>query len=74
MTSPRRIEYELTYNPILEYWDWMNASPKNRRRISTKVFKVYKDQKVTKVLLVMTDQVSITQNTQVSKRMHLGCT
>ena len=53
MTSPRRIEYELTYNPILEYWDWMNASPKNRRRVSAKVYKVYKE-----LIRIMADPTS----------------
>lgn len=36
-------KYELTYNPILEYWSWINRNRRNRRRVSTKVYKVYKE-------------------------------
>lgn len=39
----QRIQYELTYNPILEYFNWITANRKNRRRVSTKVYKVYKE-------------------------------
>lgn len=38
-----KIKYELAYNPILEYYNWINANRKNRRRTSTKVYKVYKE-------------------------------
>ncbi len=30
-----KIEYELDYNPIVEYWTWINANRQNRRRTST---------------------------------------
>lgn len=43
MSAARKIVYELTYNPILEYWHWMNLNRKNRRSVSTKVYKVYKE-------------------------------
>jgi phage terminase large subunit-like protein len=43
MSAVRKIIYELTYNPILEYWAWINLNRKNRRRVSTKVYKVYKE-------------------------------
>lgn len=43
MSAARKIVYELTYNPILEYWAWINLNRKNRRRVSTKVYKVYKE-------------------------------
>lgn len=36
-------KYELTYNPILEYWSWINLNRRNRRRVSTKIYKVYKE-------------------------------
>lgn len=36
----RRIIYELTYNPILEYFNWIEN---NRKSVSNKVFKVYKE-------------------------------
>jgi phage terminase large subunit-like protein len=43
MSAARKIVYPLTHNPILEYWEWMNASPENRKKVSTKVYKVYKE-------------------------------
>ena len=43
MTAVRKIEYDLDYNPIIEYWTWINANRKNRRRTSTKVHKVYNE-------------------------------
>jgi len=36
-------KYEATYNPILEYWSWINRNRRNRRRVSTKIYKVYKE-------------------------------
>lgn len=36
----RRIIYELTYNPIIEYFNWIEN---NRKKVSNKVFKVYKE-------------------------------
>lgn len=36
----RRIVYPEDYNPILEYWEWIQA---NRAKVSTKVYKVYKE-------------------------------
>lgn len=36
----RRIVYELTYNPILEYWQHIR---KHKKTISLKVYKVYKE-------------------------------
>ena len=43
MTAVRKIQYELDYNPILEYWTSINANRQNRRRTSTKVHKVYNE-------------------------------
>ncbi|QEK12589.1 terminase large subunit [Crassaminicella thermophila] len=43
MSVARKIVYELTYNPIVEYWDWINLNKKNRRKVSKKVYKVYKE-------------------------------
>ena len=43
MSAARKTVYELTYNPILEYWHWINLNQRNRRRVSTKVYKVYKE-------------------------------
>lgn len=39
----RHIKYDKEYNPIIEYWNWINLNRKNRKRVSTKVFKVYKE-------------------------------
>lgn len=36
----RRIVYELTYNPILEYWRHMR---KHKKTVSLKVYKIYKE-------------------------------
>lgn len=36
----RRIVYELTYNPIAEYWEYIS---KHKRLVSLKVYKVYKE-------------------------------
>jgi phage terminase large subunit-like protein len=36
----RRIIYELTYNPIIEYFNWIEN---NRKSVSNKIFKVYKE-------------------------------
>lgn len=43
MTAVRKIQYDLDYNPIIEYWTWINANRQNRRRTSTKVHKVYNE-------------------------------
>ena len=43
MTAVRPIVYENSYNPIIEYWTWINANRKNRRRTSKKVHKVYNE-------------------------------
>ena len=43
MSAARKIVYELTYNPILEYWKWINLNRRNRRRTPKKVYKVYKE-------------------------------
>lgn len=36
----RRIIYGETYNPIIEYWNWIQN---NRTKVSNKVYKVYKE-------------------------------
>jgi len=38
--ATRKIVYESTYNPIIEYFNWIN---KNRKRICEKTYKVYKE-------------------------------
>lgn len=43
MTAARKIIYPEDYNPILEYWNWINLNRTNRRRTSTKVRKVYNE-------------------------------
>lgn len=43
MTAARKIIYPENYSPILEYWNWINLNRRNRRRTSTKVYKVYKE-------------------------------
>lgn len=43
MSTVRNIAYEESYNPILEYWNWINLNRKNRRRTSKKVHKVYNE-------------------------------
>lgn len=42
MTAARKMVYPEDYNPILEYWEWMNQK-QNRKKVSTKVYKVYKE-------------------------------
>jgi phage terminase large subunit-like protein len=36
-----KINYQSDYNPIVEYYNWINKNKKNRERTSTKVRKVY---------------------------------
>ncbi|WP_242872940.1 terminase large subunit [Clostridium magnum] len=36
----RKIVYEETYNPIVEYWNWIQS---NKGKVSLKVYKVYKE-------------------------------
>lgn len=43
MTAVRKIVYPEDFNPILEYWNWINLNRQNRRRTSTKVHKVYNE-------------------------------
>lgn len=43
MTAARRIIYETDYNPIIEYWNWINENRQNRRRTSKKIHKVYNE-------------------------------
>lgn len=43
MTAARKIVYSEDYNPIIEYWNWINLNRQNRRRTSTKVYKVYNE-------------------------------
>lgn len=43
MTAIRKIQYPEDYNPILEYWNWINLNRQNRRRTSEKVRKVYNE-------------------------------
>lgn len=43
MTAALKIQYELDYNPIIEYWTWINLNRQNRRRTSNKVHKVYNE-------------------------------
>lgn len=43
MSSVRPIQYEADHNPIIDYWNWINLNRTNRRRTSTKVYKVYKE-------------------------------
>ena len=38
-----KIEYEIAYNPIVEYWTWINLNRQNKRRTSKKVHKVYNE-------------------------------
>ena len=46
-------KYESTYNPIIEYWNWININKKNRKRTSTKVFKTYRE-----LIRIMNDDLS----------------
>ena len=39
----KRIAYPKDYNPIVEYWNWINKSKQNKKRTSIKVRKVYKE-------------------------------
>lgn len=43
MSAVRKIQYPEDYNPILEYWNWINLNRKNRRRTPKKVHKVYNE-------------------------------
>lgn len=38
--TARQIVYELTFNPVLEYWNWIK---KNKKVVSLKVYRVYKE-------------------------------
>lgn len=38
--TTRRIIYEATYNPIIEYFNWINN---NRKKVCNKIYKVYKE-------------------------------
>ena len=38
-----KIEYDIDYNPIIEYWTYINSNRQNRRRTSNKVHKVYNE-------------------------------
>ncbi len=40
MKAARRIVYETTYNPIIEYFNWINS---NRKKVGNKVYRVYKE-------------------------------
>lgn len=41
--SARKIIYDITYNPIIEYWNWMyEENIKGKKVVSLKVYKVYK--------------------------------
>lgn len=37
----RKILYDLNYNPVVEYWNWIQN---NRKKVCKKVYKVYKEQ------------------------------
>lgn len=39
----RLIKYDKDYDPILDYWKWINQNKNNRKRTSNKAFKVYKE-------------------------------
>ncbi len=43
MTAARKIVYDEDYNPIIEYWNWINLNRQNRRRTPKKVHKVYNE-------------------------------
>lgn len=43
MTAVRKIAYSKDYNPIMEYWNWMNTNEQNKKRVSAKVRKTYKE-------------------------------
>lgn len=38
-----RITYAEDYNPIIEYWKYINANRENKRKTCKKIFKVYKE-------------------------------
>lgn len=41
--SARKIIYDITYNPIIEYWNWMHEENiKGKKVVSLKVYKEYK--------------------------------
>ena len=41
--AARKIIYDITYNPILEYWNWIKANEiKGKKVVSLKVYKAYK--------------------------------
>ena len=41
--SALKVEYEIDYNPIIEYWTWINANRQNRRRTCRKIHAVYNE-------------------------------
>lgn len=41
MSALEFIQYEEDYNPIVEYYNWINRNRKSRRRTSNKILKVY---------------------------------
>lgn len=43
MSAARKIVYELNYNPIIQYWNYITSNRSNKRRVSKKVYKVYKE-------------------------------
>lgn len=43
MTTVRKIVYPKDYNPIVEYWTWINANEQNKKKVSAKVKKTYKE-------------------------------
>lgn len=53
MSAVRPIQYEETYNPIVEYWAYINSSRKNKRRTSKKIHKVYNE-----LIRIMNDESS----------------
>ena len=41
--AARKIIYDITYNPILEYWNWIKENEiKGKKVVSLKVYKAYK--------------------------------
>lgn len=53
MSAVRPIQYEETYNPIVEYWAYINSNRKNKRRTSKKIHKVYNE-----LIRIMNDESS----------------
>ncbi len=43
MTTAKRIQHDKDYNPIIEYWAWINLNRQNRRRTPKKVHRVYNE-------------------------------